>query len=246
MQFSDTTNKDGIIQHIEDLAGLADGVISGNATLRKKATSQVNEVVRELTTDIMLLVDGFEWDDPNRADYPIATTPLIAGQRDYQFDSISFLQLKRVDVTYDGVNWVKAEPLDSASFEGGFGNDAITDTAFLTTAPHYDPKGFGFWLYPRATTAQVEAGAAARIEYSRSHVPYAHDDTDKEPPIDTNFHHLIYLGAAARWVLPKNSRKAAEYFELYNTGREQMKAHYSRRNEDDTLTLGSPLLSKFK
>ena len=180
MVYSDTTNKNGIIQRIERYTELGDGVISGDNTTLRQVTSDVNETVYDLTTEIMLQQDSFDWDDPNKTDYPIATTPLVADQRDYQFDSISFLKLKRVDVTYDGSTWYRAEAFDSASIAESLGNDTEVDSRFTASAPKYDPKGFGFWLYPRATAAQVAAGASARIEFSRGHNEYVYTDTTKE------------------------------------------------------------------
>ena len=244
MQYSDTTNKNGIIQRIERHTELGDGVISGDETTRKQVTADVNETIYELTTDLMLLQDSFDWDDPNKADYPIATTPLVADQRDYQFDSISFLKLKRVDVTYDGETWYRAEAFDSASLADSLGNDTEVDSRFTASAPKYDPKGFGFWLYPRATAAQVAAGAKARIEFSRGHTEFDESDTIEEPPIDRPFHDLIAIGAALRWP----SLSTSQYNKLsvkYVEGREKMVQHYAQRNEDTFLTFKGDLRENY-
>lgn len=244
MQYSDTTNKNGLIQRIEDHTQLGDGVISGDTTLLKKITAYVNEEVLQLTSDIMTLQDSFDWDDPYKTDFPIATTPLIAGQRDYQFDNLSFLRLKRVDVTYDGTNWVRATPLDSRSFPYGLGNDDLVDQKFSTSEPYYDPKSFGFWLYPRASAAQVTAGAKARIEYSRAHNEYAYTDTTKEPPIDRPFHDLIAIGVALRF--PNTPDKQYQKLSIrYAEMRERMIQHYSKRNEDEQLTWTSYQINNY-
>ena len=247
MQYSDTTNKNGLVQRIEDYTQLGDGVLSGDTTLLKKMTANVNETLYELTTDIMLLQDDFDWDDPYKTDYPIATTPLVADQRDYQFDSISFLKLKRVDITYDGTNWYRATPFDSASYfdKPGFGDDTLVDANFEKTAPMYDPKSAGFWLYPRASAADVAAGAKARIEYSRAFDEFTYGDTTKEPPIDRNFHDLIAIGAALKWpgIPDKQYQKLAP---LYTAGRANLVLHYSKRNEDSFLTFADSRLTDYK
>lgn len=237
MVYSDTTNKNGIIQRIEKYTQLGDGVVSGDDTLLKQTTADVNETVYELTTDIMLLQDSFDWDDPYKTDYPIATTPLVASQRDYQFDSISFLKLKRVDITYDGTNWVRAEAFDSASLNSstGLGNDSLTDEQFTSEAPKYDPKGFGFWLYPMATAAQVAAGAKARIEFSRGHTEYVFTDTTKEAPIDRPFHDLIAVGASLRNPNISDTQYG-KLTRMYEAGKGKMVQHYAQRNEDDYMT----------
>lgn len=193
MVFNDTTTKKGLIQRYEKHTQLGSGVVSGDSDLLIDATNDINETVYDITTEIMLMQDSFDWDDPYKSDYPIATTPLVADQRDYQFDSISFLKLKRVDVTYDGVNWVRATAFDSASVDMGLGNDSKTDEMFSSQEPMYDPKAFGFWLYPRATAAQVANGAKARIEFSRAHTEYTSSDTTKEAPIDRPYHDLSLI-----------------------------------------------------
>lgn len=252
MKFSNTTLKNGILQRIEDHTQLGDGVITGDETLKKKMTSNVNETIYELTTDIMLLQDGFDWDDASLTDFPIATTPLVANQRDYKFIGIDFLKLKRVDVTYDGTNWVRATPFDSSAYfdKPGFGSDSV-DVNFLKTAPMYDPKGSGFWLYPLASASDVAAGAKARIEYSRAFDEFTYDDIDKEPPIDRNFHDLVAIGASLKWPgLP--DKQYQKLTKLYGErlidgagniklsgGRALMVASYSRRNEDSFLVFGS-------
>lgn len=245
MVFSDTTNKNGILQRIEDYTNLGDGVITGDTTLLAKTTANVNEIVHELTNEIMLQNDSFDWDDPYKTDYPIATTPLVADQRDYQFDSISFLKLKRVDITYDGTNYYRAEAFDSASWDKGLGNDSLTDDYFEKTKPKYDPKGFGFWLYPRANAADVTAGGLVRIEFSRSFSEFETSDTTQEPPVDRPFHETIAIGAAAKYMLMKGDQRAAGLFTLYENGKAKMLDHYSKRNEDSFMDFTSTAINNY-
>lgn len=235
MVYSDTTNKDGILQRIEDYTNLGDGVISGDTTLRKKITSRVNEVCNEMMLAIMESQDNFDWDDPTRTDFPIATTPLVAGQRDYQFDGISFLRIKRMDITWDGSTWYRATPFDSASYHDGFGNDDTVDGNFSKTEPMYDPKSFGFWLYPRATAADVALGAKARIEYVRSFDEYTQDDTTKEAPFAAPFQELMAIGAAMKYLIIKGDAKAGNLRVLYEEGMERLRKFYGRRDTDFQL-----------
>lgn len=257
MVYNDTDLKNGIIQRIEDYTQLGDGAITGDTVLLKKMTANVNETLYELITDIMLSQDGFDWDDPNKTDYPIATTPLVAGQRDYQFDAISFLRLKRVDITWDGSTYYKATPFDSSTYNSGLGDDTQTDANFNKTSPAYDPKGFGFWLYPLATAADVANGAKARIEFTRAFTEYVYGDTTKEPPIDRNFHDLIAIGAALKWtgipdkqyqkLLPKYGERVLTGGGVQFTGgRSAMVSHYNNRNEDVYLSINSNSQQSYK
>lgn len=254
MQISNTTTNNGFIQRYEKYTQLGRGVVSGDTELLLDALADGNEAIYDLTTEIMILQDSFDWDDPYKTDYPIATTPLIAGQRDYQFDSISFLKLKRVDITYDGTNWYRATAFDSAAYEEGLGNDTLTDQHFITTEPKYDPKAFGFWLYPAATAAQVTAGAKARIEYSRGHTEMTSDDLTAELPLDRPFHDLVAIGAALKNPNLTND----QYNKLLNMygvkqrggswtgGVGSMINHYASRNEDTFLNFNYDLRDNYE
>lgn len=243
MQFSNTDTRNGLIQRYERHTQLGDGVVSGDDGILKHATNDINEVIYDITTEIIAHDDNFEWDDPYKTDYPIATTPLIANQRDYQFDNISFLNLKRVDITWDGTNWYRATPFDSGAYKDGFGNDEKVDGNFNKTEPKYDPKGFGFWLYPRATADELAAGAKARIEYQRAYDEFVYTDTIKNPPIDRPFHDLIAVGAAIKnpSITPDQYQKLTLIFGQkmpngeWTGGMASLLRHYGRRNEDDQL-----------
>lgn len=255
MQFSNIDNLDGIIQRIERHSLLGNGVISGDTTLLKQVTADINETLFELTSDIIISRDDFDWDDPYKTDYPIATTPLTLN-RDYQFDNISFLKLKRVDVSWDGVNYYKAEPFDSSIYKDGLGNDTETDTHFDKTNPRYDPKSFGFWLYPRATQSDVDAGGKVRIEYTRAYDEYVYTDTTKQPPIDRPWHDLIAIGASLRLpTLPNDQytklkglygdRVPTGQGFTFTGGRAMMVSSYGNRNEDSSLSI-TPDLQSYK
>lgn len=245
MQFSNTTLKNGLIQRIEEHTQLGDGVISGDDTLKKKITAHANEALYDITTEIMKLKDSFEWDDPYKVDFPIATTPLVAGQRDYQFDNISFLKLRRVDVTYDGVNWYRATPMTSTSLPDGLGNDDAIDTNFTKTEPMYDPKSFGFWLYPRANAQDVANNAKARIEYARTFDEFEWDNDEKEIPIDRPFHDLVAILTALKYPQTPD-KQYQKLLGLYQAGLIRLQEYYSNRNEDSFLTFKTNLLEYYK
>lgn len=243
MIFSDTTNLNGLIQRYERHTELGTGVVSGDTNTLKLTTADINESVYDLTNIIIASNDNFDWDDPTKTDYPIATTPLVADQRDYQFDSISFLKLKRVDVSYDGTKYYKAEPFDSSTYTDGFGNDATVDKNFDKTAPVYDAKAFGLWLYPRADADDVAAGGEIRVEYTRAYTEYVSTDTTKEPPIDRPFHDLIAIGAALKYPgLTTEQYKKLQI--MYQQGVANLESYYGTRNEDFSLSI-NPIVETY-
>ena len=117
----------------------------------------------------------------------------------------------------------------------------------------YDPKAFGFWLYPRASADQVANGALARIEYSRGHTEINADDLSAELPIERPFHDLIAIGAAL-----KNPNISNEQYtklqNMYGTklpdgtwtgGMGRLINSYAQRNEDTFLTMQSDLRDNY-
>ncbi len=236
MVFNDTTLATvGLIQRCEDWTGIGDGGISGDPTTLKKFTAHINEGLHDVYIEMLKSHDGFDPDDTNYTDYPIGTFPLTVN-RDYTFPaSMKFLELKRLDITYDGTNYFKAESIDSAQIEA-LGNATAEDADFSFTQPRYDPKSNGFFLYPKATTAQVAAGAAARIEFTRTFDEFASTDTTQEPGIDRPWHDLIAICASMKWAIMKDADKYAKLKDEYMRQMLNLGQHYGRKNKDEALS----------
>jgi hypothetical protein len=129
----------------------------------------INRWLHKIWSMMIDSVDSWDIDDASRTDYAIMTTPLVASQRDYTIPaSFKAVKIKRVDVTYDGTNYVKVEPWDSGLSTVGLGNNALTDANFSTSAPFYDLLGNAIFLYPLPTAAHRRAvGGAAADSHGR-------------------------------------------------------------------------------
>lgn len=240
MQYNDTTNKSGILQRIEMTLGLPDGAITGDTTQLAYFTTLSNEVLYNIVSEILASQDAWDFDDSNHGDYPIATTPMVAGQRDYGLPTdYKVLGIKRVDVTYDGSNYYPASHIDSSQF-GQIGNTITEDNNFSDTQPAYDLKSNSVWVYPLATAAQVAAGAKVRIEYIRATDAFTTADTTQEPGIDRVWHELVPLGAAMKYAVFRNMENSRSLKVLYDEGIEKLRQYYSRKNRDDNTTLSTP------
>lgn len=240
MQFSDTTNKSGILQRIEMTLGLPDGAITGDTTQLAYFTSLVNEAYYDVVTEILSSQDTWDFEDTNHSDYQIANRALIAAQRDYQLPTdFEILKVKRVDITYDGTNWYQANPVDSGEFDFGMGNSAHEDEYFSETQPAYDLKGEYIWIYPLASSDQVAAGAAMRIEFVYDIAPFTASDTTKEPGTLTRWHSSIALGTALKYAAYKNLENAKSLKVLYDERIDQMRKYYSRKQDDKNPVLVS-------
>ena len=191
---------------------------------------------------ILESIDETDFDDARATDYPILTTPMAA-QRDYSIPvSEKVLKIKRVDVTYDGTNYVRAEPLDDSEIPYGLGNDSITDSNFSTAAPRYDVSYNSLWLYPMPTASQVSAGGKIRIEWTRQITPFTSADytsvlTDSTvvPGFDDPFHPILYWGAAFEFATKRNLPQLPAINAQLQDYELRLRAAYGRKNKDRRL-----------
>lgn len=245
--FSDTTNKNGIIQRCEILCALGDTGISGNSTLLKQFTGIINSWYQKVVTMILASTNDWDWDDigttdgstPTNTNYPIATFPLVALQRDYPLGAAAkLLKLKRVDITYDGTNWSRVTPFDSGSFTDssnvGFGNDTIIDADDFSdiTHPFYDIKAQSLFIYPMATSSQVSAGAKARIEFTREPSEFASSDTTKTLGIDAAFQPMIPIGASYEWCSINAPSIAQALMPMLTDYEARLREYYPMKDQD--------------
>lgn len=232
MQFSDTTNHTGVIQDYEDRLNLTRGYISGDNDRLRKATRQVNNRLHRAGTIIRESSPDVDLDDPAHGDRPAGTFPLSAA-RAFEMDSSDLLlKFKRVDVTYDGSTFYKATLFDSSSVEDGMGNETTEDSRFSTSSPFYDIEGNSLLIFPKPTAAQVSAGAAVRIEWSRALKDFVYTDTTAVVGLDAPFDQYPSMGAAYDELIASRSKDTSrlralkqEILELENL----MRQHYSNK-----------------
>jgi hypothetical protein len=246
MVFNDTATKQGALQDCEFLCQFGDGDISGNSTLRAVFTRLINKHNYKTVTAILDAQDGWDFDDRNFTDYPIATTPLVAGQRDYTFPvSLKILKIKRVDITYDGTNWYQATARDSGAMDIPLGNATNEDTNFTFSSPVYDVKANAVWVYPMATSGQVSAGAKIRIEFFREIYEFSATDTTQEIGFDKPFHQMVTLGASVEYAVAKNLPNAKSLFELYSDMEKRLRTYYGKKDISENFQL-TPAMGNYK
>lgn len=229
LQFSDTANLQGLIQDCEDNLNFASGGISGNTPLLKQFTRRINEWYQKVVTMIFASQDDWDWDDSNQTDYPIATTNLVANQQDYQIPvSLSALKIQRVDITVDGVNWKRINPIDIQSKSMAADSVSIANN-FSTDNPYYDIKANALFLYP---IPLVSVTAGLKVWFLRGPLEFASSDTTKAPGIDAAFHYLISVGASSDYASIKNLPTAERLLVKLQDGEQRLKQYYGRKDED--------------
>ena len=199
--------------------------------------------------------DDWDWDDTGttdgttftRTDYPIATAPMVAGQRDLTFPvSLKILKIKRVDVTYNGSTYFKAEAIDSSEIVNGLGNDTDTDSRYVKDSPRYDPKANSLWVYPMASAADVASGAKVRIEFFREPSEFVSTDTTKTPGIDTTFQPFIAVLASLDYAVWNDLSRQGSLKALADDFEVRLKQYYGRKNEDVVYSLSQSRVQSYQ
>lgn len=227
---SDTTNRyNGLIQRCEDNCGLGATAITNDSTLYSMFVGWLNQYNKMGGSYAIMSWDGADFDDKDYTTQPSGYFS-ASTNRDYNFDSAyRMLKLKTVNVTYDGVNWVAAQPMDSSDVRDYSLNDTLIDSYFPVSVPVYDERAQGFNLYPKFTSAQVTTvnsvlpngsggNKAIFVEWFRAPRDFttAAGTDSYEPCLDLQFHHFPAVGASYEYCKlykPELAREMA--VELY-------------------------------
>jgi len=212
MQFSDTSNKTGLIQDCELLLGMSDGDISGDATLLKKFTTLINAWYRRVNSWIWEVTGTWEYDDSNWTDLPIATTTIVDEQQDYEIPSTA-QKIDRVEVLDSAGNYRLLKPIDKSQIE----SQAMSEFQESPGMPvYYDLIGRSILLYPKPSTDVVTASKGLKLYFTRDIKEFSSTDTTAEPGFVSNFHRILSLGAAYDFAVSYDMGTKAIVRELKN------------------------------
>ena len=223
----------------------------------------INMWYQKMVSMILESQDDSSFDDNRTAtSYPIATRPLIAGQRDYSFltaawtlqgpesaanvtgQSLLPLKTKRVDVTYDGITYFRATEFDDGVPQWGFGSETMEDSNFTTVAPYYGVKYNSIFLFPMATAGNVTAGATLRLELDRAVVPFSKtadyaainmSASTSVPGVDLPWHPMLAYGAAYEFANANNLPQLANIKQDLTDWEARLRIAYGRKDKDVLL-----------
>lgn len=204
--------------------------------------------------------DDSDFDDQRNTNYPIVTTPFILNgtdnlysARDYSIPVSEQVQkIKRVDITYDGTNWFRATPFDSgvpqyADYKGTAAPALLAvDNNFIQQAPKYDIQYNSIFIYPRATAAQITAGATIQVQWDRSVTPLsktadyaavAMSASTSVPGIDLTWQPMIAYGAAYEFANANNLPQLQNIKQDLVDWEARLRAAYGKKDLDMELSL---------
>jgi len=195
LQFSDVTNKNGIIQLIEFNCAMGDGTISNNATLLKQITGQVNLAMSEIWHIMWAYQNGWQYDDANQTDLPQARFTLQDGVAKYQLPSDA-LTINRLEVMDSQGFDYPLTPLTERQIQGGIDELLSTDGM----PQYYRVIGRTVEMFPAPATNNVTLTLGGKIYFDRTGVAFASTDTTATPGFSGEYHDLVAIKASIKWL----------------------------------------------
>lgn len=186
--------------------------------------ASLNMYYQLFVTEILQAMDGWDFGAE------IATADTVAGQQEYTFPT-TILKIKRIETTYDGINWVKVNSLDISEM-----SQAVSSTEFNTNSPFFDLMDNSLFLFPTPTSS---IAGALKIWYEKE-VTALTSDTDS-PLIPEAFQKGLCYGAAKDYLekyadTDESQRKWQTKWNIMKTNFDEilqrMKDFYSTREQD--------------
>jgi hypothetical protein len=234
--FSDTTNKDGIIQKLEQVlfGDNGDARISGNSFLLAKFTGDVN-LALDKAFSIIFQADGrWQFDDRNHTDYPIIYTNIVSGQKDYPFtvdaNSNLILEIQKVAILPNASATVYEEikPTDAQSED--YSPLVAADSNNTGTPYAYDKLANSIFLDPEP---DYNATNGLKVYISREGNYFTTADTTQMPGFAGLFHEYCVLRPAWQYAYANNLANAPALREEMIMMEKEMEKYYGKREQDE-------------
>jgi hypothetical protein len=203
IQFSNTTTKRGLIQLCERYCGFNDGDISGNTTLLAQFTADLNNALDDTYSTIFKAGGTWQFDDSNHTTYPIMTTDLVAGQRDYTFTADGggnlVLDIYKVTVKDEYGIYHEIYPVDQQSPD----TNAVNVDSFIDgiekqgKIDRYDKTANGIFL---DKVPAYNATDGLKVYINREGSYFTTSDTTKKPGFAGLFHEYLSLVVAYKYA----------------------------------------------
>lgn len=230
MIYSDTTNKQGIVQDVDFLVDT-----DSNTYSIEDKTRNANRAIDYVSAIIIGSDSTWQWDDTNYTDLPIGVTNLTSTQQDYTFDD-THLYCEAVEIKTPSGDWIKLLPIDLYTKETEQSISDFDDTPGIPR--YYDKVGQSIFLYPTPNYTQT---GGLKCFFQRLGVYFDISDTTKKPGFASHLHRYISISVAYDWAVacshPKLNWLANEKLKY----EQQIIKFYSKRIKDERprLVVGS-------
>lgn len=196
----------------------------------------LNNALYRVETRYMMTAGDWKYDFSNHTDFPIATTSLVANQQDYTL-RVETIKIDRIEVSYDGVTWVRATPFNISD-----DSQALTATnissEFSKYQPYYQLRGRSILLYPIPNTDVTDG---LKIYGERFHDAFTITDYSTNPTtvaigMDVNWQEQVAREMSLNYLLDNDMGR-------YNTMLQAIEMNYQILNNFNGSKLADEKLS---
>ena|SRR3990167_414165 len=222
MQFSDTTNNQGLVQNTYWLLFRTH---TSNDYVIAAVTRHMNIWYRRVQSWIFDSQGAWAWEDTNQTDLPYFRTNLTTGQDDYSLPT-DYGAIDRAEIKDVGGNWTilierKRSQIQTAIEQLYTANGIPTYIEYFSNS---------YRLYPASDRTSSD-GDSLRIYTTRMFDDFTVSDTTQEPGFHEMFHPVLSYGASYEWaVATTQTSKANAYLLEINKYQQEIMKHYARRN----------------
>lgn len=182
----------------QDLCTLCDDEVNTSVTLYPltEKTRSANKTLREVWSWIFDAYGGWEYDDSNNSNLPIATADINVNQLDYDVPTTS-LTIRAVEILPQ--NGTVFQHLEEITEEWITERGLSEASLFTSTGMprYYRPIGNSIKIYPAANYSQT---ASLRVTFDRGSSAFLPSDTTKQPGFASEFHEVIAFGMAREYA----------------------------------------------
>ena len=234
--FSNTTTKNGLIQLCEEYCGFNDGDISGNTTRLAKFTGRLNNALSKAVSTIFEVGGTWQFDDSNQTDYPIITTNIVSGQRDYSFTADGsgnlILDVYKVLVANQAGLYEEIWPVDQQSYAP---RNYLSGQNLGGIPITYDKTANGIFLDP---IPNYNYTAGLKVLINREPSYFTTSDTTKKPGFAGLFHEYLAMHASYYYCLANQITNVKKDLKLEMLQMEEdLKNYYKLREQDNPKVL---------
>jgi len=226
MVFSDSTDKQGIVEEVRFLTGT-----NSSTYPIAQLTRNVNRALDKVTSTIISADGRWQWDDSNETDYPIATSDLVSGQKEYVLSN-NFLTIYRVEWKDSNGNWVLGVPIDQRDIKEAIDEFQKTDSTPL----YYDKINDSLFLFPKPNYNSTDG---LKVYYQRNTTYFTASDTVKEPGFGRQFHRLLSLYAAKDYAVARKQEMVTPFTNEIQKLEDELERFYGARSEDEPRVIKS-------
>lgn len=221
MQFNSDSDSQDIVSLVGDMTG-----ISTTSEL-KQITRACNEANKKIWTWIFESYGGWQYDDSNNTNLPVATADLVANQVKYTLPSAA-LSVRALEYKNSNGDWHKIDslPIDLV-------NQHTSEKEWQDSPS--EPRWYSVLngiikLYPASDTARNQA---LRIQFDRGSTTFASTDTTKTPGFASEFHEAVSVGASYYIATNKSLKQVGLLRERWVDFENRIKSYYAKRWQEE-------------